>query len=725
MTPALSFTTAPAPAEDSFAYKLGRFLRPDDGGTLAATPDTWLLADDDLAHHAAVLGGTGSGKSKLLERLMRCLMAAGRGFCFVDPHGDTSEDLLAYVAWRKQVEGDDALFRRIHYLEPSYEMMFAYDPFRFRPLHPLPDGQREAAFEAWLGTKVDSVCEVIQRKQGQMGFEGMPRLQRVLRDVLFAVGRAVDRRGKHLPLADALVLFDVHHKRHAEVFARVAPFLPGDVLSDFAVLHGFRRVEDLRRETESTVNRLRALLGPVVRAMFAQTAETIDFHGIMQRGEVILLNLRETDYFSADQKSAIGGLFIHEVLTTAANTPRADRRPFTLLVDEVGEFIGEDLMRALGAVRKYKLSLVLAGQDLSTFRKGEVDLAPKVLSQCGTVVCFQQTYADDLKVLADRLCRGNLSHDELYTVADRPDGYDLMDMADYSRGFTWTDNWTLGGAESDTETANWSHGVKVSRQQTWSRAESAQQAAGRTVSTSESEAAADSRGKTMTPLMRNGERAGTVTALSASRVATEGTQRSVADSLVSTTSTTAGEGGGVGVGEQWGGGGARALGLTRNAGVGGGEGGSVSVTHKQQLVPRTREEWHPTGRRRVAYADQMEMFMCLIYGLRQAQAVAKTRSLAAAIAVQVAHVKEMWHPDNKFRKVDEVKAALKALRSYYVPVQTGPAAEERRLDEYLRADDEPADTAAVTAGVPSRNGHRPGAGANGHPHDRGENPYGV
>src|SRR5205823_5451374 len=132
-------------------------------------------------------------------------------------------------------------------------------------------------------------------------------------------------------------------------------------------------------------------LGPVVKGIFSETVNTIDFNAIVQGGEILLVNLRETDYFSADQGHAIGGLFTHEILTTVARTPREKRKDFALVIDEVGEYIGEDLLRALGTVRKYKLKLILAGQDLSTFQKGDLDLAPKVLSQCGTVVCFQQT----------------------------------------------------------------------------------------------------------------------------------------------------------------------------------------------------------------------------------------------------------------------------------------------------------------------------------------------
>ena len=211
---------------------------------------------------------------------MRQMMVAGRGFTLIDPNGDLAEDLLAFAAYRK-ARGDDTLWRKIHYVEPSYEMVFGYDPFTFRPAHPIPPEHGEAAYRAWLHTKVDRVAEVLQRKQNQSGFEGMPRLQRVLTDVLLAVGTAVDERGRHLPLADALVLLDPEHPRHGDVLERVAPHLDREIVSEF------RRWQDMRpdrrlTETESTINRLRSFLSPVVKAIFCEQVHSLDFRGIVR-----------------------------------------------------------------------------------------------------------------------------------------------------------------------------------------------------------------------------------------------------------------------------------------------------------------------------------------------------------------------------------------------------------------------------------------------------------
>ena len=51
----------------------------------------------DRARHMYVVGQTGTGKSTFMENLALQDMLEGRGFAFVDPHGDTAERLLSMV----------------------------------------------------------------------------------------------------------------------------------------------------------------------------------------------------------------------------------------------------------------------------------------------------------------------------------------------------------------------------------------------------------------------------------------------------------------------------------------------------------------------------------------------------------------------------------------------------------------------------------------------------
>ena len=72
--------------------------------------------------------------------------------------------------------------------------------------------------------------------------------------------------GKAPPAPEVTQFLQGPQKRSFELARAVRIF--------FEILHGFKRVEDLRRETESSVNRLRSFLGPVVRGIFSDTVNT-------------------------------------------------------------------------------------------------------------------------------------------------------------------------------------------------------------------------------------------------------------------------------------------------------------------------------------------------------------------------------------------------------------------------------------------------------------------
>ncbi len=59
------------------------------------------LRPDVLFAHGLIAGGTGMGKSQLANALCRHCLHAGIPFVYLDPHGDTYHDLVAYATARR------------------------------------------------------------------------------------------------------------------------------------------------------------------------------------------------------------------------------------------------------------------------------------------------------------------------------------------------------------------------------------------------------------------------------------------------------------------------------------------------------------------------------------------------------------------------------------------------------------------------------------------------
>ena len=55
------------------------------------------IKSDDRRRHMYVVGSTGMGKSEFLKNMAIQDIEAGRGIAFIDPHGDSIDDLLDHI----------------------------------------------------------------------------------------------------------------------------------------------------------------------------------------------------------------------------------------------------------------------------------------------------------------------------------------------------------------------------------------------------------------------------------------------------------------------------------------------------------------------------------------------------------------------------------------------------------------------------------------------------
>jgi len=74
-------------------------------GYRMANGEPVTVADRDWLQHAYAIGGTGSGKTTWLESLMADDLSNGRGFCYIDKHGDSAKRIAdsspqPHIYWR-------------------------------------------------------------------------------------------------------------------------------------------------------------------------------------------------------------------------------------------------------------------------------------------------------------------------------------------------------------------------------------------------------------------------------------------------------------------------------------------------------------------------------------------------------------------------------------------------------------------------------------------------
>ena len=494
----------------SSPFVAGHVLNAEEPGKPLAVGSPPILAGltpSQLARHQVVLGMTGSGKSRYLELFARHLLDHLVGFTFIDPHGDTVESILQYATYRAEQLGDDYLLGRLHYLAPSTATVFRLDPFA--PLERQPPGDSALVAANSVHATAERLTRAFLRNFTQAEVEVMVRLTRWLRNAMTGVGVAGDNQ-QRLSVADLFVLLDPLHDHHVRVRDALLPHLPGDVRRDFLRLMSIKRPQDQDYYTESSMNRLRAVLSPLVQAIFsAPTTESFSFSGKIARHAIVLVNLKPANV-TPEQTTIIGGLLINELFAAVA-ADEAQRTPHHLIIDESMNFLGEDLEHILMQTRKWGLSMTLGAQSLRSFRKGELDLFEVCCDCCSTFISFAQRAPDTVEQLGKFFAMPNRILEERTDTRDRPDGYKFVKLLDEGKVSAISGGKTESETAGRTQSQGWQSvtGSSKSVVKTRSASQSTTHSDGRSDSRGESRNTGVAIGKnqsmTMQPIMLDGE----------------------------------------------------------------------------------------------------------------------------------------------------------------------------------------------------------------------------
>ncbi|MEL7496540.1 MAG: DUF87 domain-containing protein [Planctomycetota bacterium] len=456
---------------------------------------------EELLHtHLAVFGGTRRGKSKLFELIVRQLIELGRGVAFIDPHSDTADDLLNFLAFNQDRYG--YLCNRVHYLRPD-DCYFSFDPFIYRPTSSERDTPEH--YRRWLHTKIVDMIKILLRNRGETEAEQakMTRMRTWLYNGLYAVG--VDQGGgKHLPLSELFVLLNPKHKRHNIVYRQVEPFLTESIQADFDMLRRMQSPKQIQDFVESTFNQLRQVITPTTERIFSFDRPSIDFHDIIRSNGIVLASLGRTPTFHQDEGNVLAGLIIREISEAVRTIEREKRNQYFMFIDEAQNFLGEDLQDLLKEAGKYRLSCGIAVQSLDNLQQQEIDLIPAVLGQCDMQITFQQQYFQHAEILAKCLCHPWLDFTELIHEIDRDDGYEWIIQTTESASTSMGQSKQTGTSESTstsrsegrTEGQSTSH--SQSSGENWGESSGTSQAAGHseTVSASKGSSRSSSTGET-------------------------------------------------------------------------------------------------------------------------------------------------------------------------------------------------------------------------------------
>ena len=317
------------------------------------------LSTNDRRRHTYMIGQTGTGKSGLLENLAFQDMMDGRGFAFIDPHGDSAEKLLGMVP-KERVEdviyfspGDmenpiglnlfefETQDQRDFLIQEAIAMLYRlYDPGHTGIIGPR--------YEHWFR---NASLTIMSDPNGST-FIDIPQ---VFNDQSFT-----DEKLKYV--TDRTVL-DFWNKEMAQTSDANKSEVLGWFVSKFGAF----------------------LSNEMMRNILGQTKSGFNLREIMDNKKILLVNLSKGRTGELNSQ-LLGMIFVMKFQAAAmgrASIPEDERQDFALYVDEFQNFATDSFQTILSEARKYRLNLVLANQFMTQLTD---NIREAILGNIGTVI---------------------------------------------------------------------------------------------------------------------------------------------------------------------------------------------------------------------------------------------------------------------------------------------------------------------------------------------------
>lgn len=322
---------------------------------------------EDRRRHLYAVGKSGTGKSKLLELLIKEDLECGEGVGVLDPHGDLVDAVMRFIP-ENRVQ-DVILF------DPS-DTEF---PIAFNPL--------EKVDEAY---KMQVTIGFIDIFKKLFGTNWSDRLEHVLRYTTLAL---LDSPNTTV-LSILKMLTDKNYRQ------KIVSRIQDSVVKNFWVSEFAAWSEKFDAEAITPLlNKVGQLVSTnMIRNIVGQPISKFHIRDIMDKKKILLMKVSK-GLLGEENSSILGSMIITKMYQAAmqrADVREEQRSDFNFYIDEFQNFATDTFAEILSEARKYHLNLTIAhqymGQLIPVVRK-------TVFGNVGSIISFR-VGADDADILA-------------------------------------------------------------------------------------------------------------------------------------------------------------------------------------------------------------------------------------------------------------------------------------------------------------------------------------
>lgn len=318
------------------------------------------LSENDRRRHTYVIGSTGMGKSVLLTNVAYQDMVEGRGFAFIDPHGDAVELLLSKVP-------EDRIDDIVYFDPADIEHPIGMNMFEFTS----PD-QKDFIVQEGINM-LQSLFD-----PNNQGFFG-PRGQHMFRNAALLL----------MSDPNGATFIDIPQCFTDPTFVKEKL----QYVTDKSVYDYWTKefpASQKSNDAGEVITWFSSKWGPflsntIMRNILGQRKSGFNIREIMDSKKIFLVNLSKGRL--GDINSQLLGMILvmkfQQAAMSRADIPEDERKDFCLFVDEFQNFATESFESILSEARKYRLNLFLANQFMTQLTD---KIREGILGNVGTIM---------------------------------------------------------------------------------------------------------------------------------------------------------------------------------------------------------------------------------------------------------------------------------------------------------------------------------------------------
>jgi len=325
---------------------------------------TVRLTEKDRQRHLYIVGQTGTGKSSLLQELIRQDIEAGKGVGIIDPHGELIENILGLIP-RSRAE-DVVLFDPSDLQRPMGLNMLEYN-------------------QAYPEQKTFIVNELINifDKLYDLKTTGGPIFEQYTRNALLLL---MDDPAEPVTLMEVPKVLADKDYRHRLLAKCRDPIVRNFWEKEAEKAGGEAALANMVPYITSKFNIF--IANDYMRPIIGQAKSSLNFREIMDSKKIFLVNLTKGRLGDINS-SLLGLIIVGKVLMTAFSRAdiKAEQRPdFYFYLDEFQNFTTPSIATILSEARKYKLDLIIAHQFIGQLTD---EIKKSVFGNVGNIVCMR------------------------------------------------------------------------------------------------------------------------------------------------------------------------------------------------------------------------------------------------------------------------------------------------------------------------------------------------